>query len=795
MKVSDLKLRLLNRLREVGKPATSAGIDLGTTKSCIAYAQYDPEANTLECRCIEFERPDGTRSVAFPSAVAQQGERRLFGAEALALRKAAGVRPGRDLFHETKNLIGLRYTFKDAPQGLRNPAEVAAALIGHLREASRAHVPGPVMKPLVVTVPASFHAAQREATVWASEKAFYRKRSTHSVRLLDEPYAAFADLKYREPDSADKLLREGASVLVFDFGGGTCDVAVFRIDSIHGGTLGARLLATSRYHRLGGGDVDRAIVHDVLIPQLLGQHEIKAWDVSWATRSHELESQLLEVAERLKIALNMRLTEYRGAGIDAPADLAVTSVDMQVDCDGKRLAFKQPSLGVAAFDRLLIPFLDPEPVPEAGDEYVLRNSVFAPVLQALVRAKLEREDLTGVLLCGSSSLLIPVQQAMQKFLPGAAQVLLGTPEDLQSAVARGAAIQALSLQVLGTPVVEPVCSAEVSLKLTEGEAVMTRAGNAVPGRSEAPILLRPPRDCAHGGMEISVEVLSDGKRSAGVSLWHLPAPVRADERLELTWQMDENQCVELTLARPGDHRTEDFSKRFDAPITHRDLSQLARCRMLEREEQFRTDAIPRDRMGEAYEDHARDCASLGEYQKALHYLSLALQEQGEVRHLLNLRGLWRDRIGDKDGARDSYERCGEWSAPKFNLALLYHHEQRHDEALVAVDRAIELEPGERAAHVLRGNILEKLGKRDAARVEWQDAIDGKLDLETMDDFTLSWLETATRRLDNDTLRKRIQQQRHRFDERKVLVNRQGELPARYETSPADEVRFSVEEGE
>ncbi|MGH8190232.1 MAG: Hsp70 family protein [Rhodanobacteraceae bacterium] len=564
MKVSDLKLRLLNRLREVGKAATSAGIDLGITKSCIAYARYDPDANTLDCRCIEFARPDGTRSVAFPSAVAQQGERRLFGAEALALRKTAGVRSGRDLFHETKNLIGLRYTFKGAPQGLRDPAEVAAALIGHLRETSRPHVPGPVLKALVVTVPASFHAAHREATVWAAEKAFYRKRSTHSVRLLDEPYAAFADLKYREPDNADQLLREGANVLVFDFGGGTCDVAIFRIDSIHGGTLGARLLATSRYHRLGGGDIDRAIVHDVLIPQLLAQHEIKAWDVSWGVKSHELESQLLDVAERLKIALNMRLTEYRGAGMDAPADLSVTSVDMQVACDGKRLAFKQPSLDVAALDKLLVPVLDPEPVPEAADEYVLRNSVFAPVLQALVRAKLDREDLTGVLLCGSSSLLVPVQKAMGTFLPGAAQVMLGTPEDLQSAVACGAAIQALSLQVLGKPVVEPVCSAEVSLKLIEGEAVMARAGSSVPGRSDTPILLCPPRDCAHGGMEISVEVLSDGKRSAGVSLWHLPAPVRADERLELTWQMDENQCVELTLGRAG-----------GSP--HRKLQQALRC--------------------------------------------------------------------------------------------------------------------------------------------------------------------------------------------------------------------------
>lgn len=782
MKVSDLKLRLINRLREAGKPAIAAGIDLGTTKSCIAYARYEPEHDTLDCDCIPFERPDGTRSVAFPSAVAQQGERRLFGAEALALRKVAGIRAERDLFHETKNLIGLRYTFKDAPAGLRNPAEVAAALVGHMRTQARGRLPGRVLAPVVVTVPASFHAAQREATVWATERAFEKSRANRAVRLLDEPYAAFADLKFREPDRAEALLREGANVLVFDFGGGTCDVAIFRIDSIHGGTLGARLLATSRYHRLGGGDIDRAIVHDVLIPQLLAGHDMQEWDVSWATRSHELENQLLDTAERLKIALNMKLTEYRSAGMDAPADLAVTSVDMQVECDGKHLSFKQPSLSVSAFDKLLVPFLDPEPVPEAGDEYVLRNSIFAPVLQALVRAKIERDDLTGVLLCGSSSLLVPAQAALKKFLPAATHVSLGTPEDLQSAVARGAAIQALSLQVLGRPVIEPVCSSEVALRLVEGEAVMARAGDAVPSRSDAPVLLRPPRDCAHGGMEIAVEVLSDGKRSAGVSLWHLPAPVRADERLELHWTMDENQCVALQLHRPDDARTETFSKRFDAPIAHRDLSQIARCRLLEREERFRTDAIPRDSLGHEYEQHARDCASLGEYQKALHYLSLALQEQGNSGTLLNLRGLWRDRIGDKQGARDSYERAGEWSAPKFNLALLHYHAQRNAEALACVDQAIELEPDERASHVLRGNILDHMARTDEARAEWRDAIDGKLDLAAMGDFTLSWLETAARKLSDDSVRDRIQQQRHQFGERELRVQRHGELPARYETA-------------
>ena len=783
--VSNLKLRLLNRLRAVGKPAIAVGLDLGTTKSCLAYAKYDPGENTLDCRCVEFERPDGTRSAVFPSAVAQQGDRRVFGAAALSLRQSLGMHAERDLFYETKNLMGLRYTYKDAPPDLRSPIDVAAALVGNMRGLARDFVPHSVDAPIVVTVPASFHGAQRQATARAVERAFEVESRSGIVRLLDEPYAAFVDLKYREPERADALLQEGANILVFDFGGGTCDVAIFRIDSARGGTLGARLTGTSRYHRLGGGDIDRAIVHDVLIPQLLAQHNLQSWDASWEAKRNELEIQLLDVAERLKIALSMRLGEYHVAGMEPAADLACGAIDMEIACEGKRLAFRRPTVDVAAFNKLLVPFLDPEPVPEAGDEFVLRNSMFAPILQALVRAKLERDQVHGILLCGSSSLLTPVQQALKKFLPKAAHVLLGTPDDLQAAVARGAAIQALSLQVLGEPVVAPVCSSEVSLKLAEGEAVMSRAGDSVPHRSGAPLLLRPPRDSQKDGIEIAVEVLSDGKRSAGRSLWLLPAPVSANERLELQWIMDENQCVELRLHRPGHGRTEPFVKCFDAPIMHRDMSQLARCRMLEREERLRNDLIARADLGTAYEQHGRDCASLGEYQKALHYLSLAMQEQGEKRHLLNLRGLWRERIGNKDGARDSYERAGEWSITQFNLALLHHKAGRFDDAMQKIECAIGLE-ADRAYRVLRGDILDKAGQRDAARIEWQDAIDGQPDLVTMDDFTLGWMENAARKLDNATMLKRIQEHRRKINVGLPAASQQGELPERYDSSSSQQ---------
>ena len=255
----------------------------------------------------------------------------------------------------------------------------------------------------------------------------------------------------------------------------------------------------------------------------------------------------------------------------------------------------------------------------------------------------------------------------------------------------------------------------------------------------------------------------------------LPPPVSSADRLSLEWTLDENQCLELRLNRIDHPDTEPFVRRFDAPIMHRDAGQVVRGRLLEREEAIRNDEIPREQLGDAFEQQARDCACIGEFEKALHFLSLALQEKGESRALMNLRGIYRERIGDRDGARDSYERAGEWSTTRFNLALLHKRNGRLSEALAAVDSALELEPS-RAYRTLRGDILQQLGKRAEARIEWQDALSGEPDWSEFDDFELGWLESAARALDQRSTLQRIReerdQQRHTVEKRRL----QGELP-------------------
>ncbi|MGC9329266.1 MAG: Hsp70 family protein, partial [Candidatus Hinthialibacter sp.] len=131
----------------------------------------------------------------------------------------------------------------------------------------------------VVTVTASFQAAQRLDTMKAAELAGI---SLTGGDLMDEPIAAFFDYLMSHAQNFSPKLERPKNLLVFDFGGGTCDVAVFRLqlDAIRK-NISISPLAVSRYHRLGGGDIDRAILYEVLVPQIIEQNGLSSSDLTY----------------------------------------------------------------------------------------------------------------------------------------------------------------------------------------------------------------------------------------------------------------------------------------------------------------------------------------------------------------------------------------------------------------------------------------------------------------------------------------------------------------------------------
>ena len=747
----------------------AVGIDLGTTKSCLAVANYDAETDTLTCACLPFPEPGlPGQPIAVPSIVAVHDGELAIGHAARRMVGRKGYTPERNVFRESKNDIGLRYTYWKAPDGFRSATEIASHLIGHL--ASNEHLDGhEAAHQWVVTVPASFQGPQRSATLAAASSL---SPDRDAVKLLEEPYAAFLDLLHRHPASVVEQVGEGGNVLVFDFGGGTCDVAIFALDG-RDGPMQPRLRATSRYSRIGGGDIDRAIVHEHLVPMLLERHELSASSFGWQVRRRALEPQLLPLAERLKIALCRKLEERETAG-EVTQDVEVMAAgEYEIVVDDSSYFLESPTLSVADFEELLSGFLDPNPAPDDNSEYVQRGSIFSPILHALARARLEADDINAVVMAGSSTMIPQVRAALRRYFPDAALIGWRDAAELQGAIARGAALQALAL-ASGHALIEPVCSGELGIQTRQGVLPLVAAGSLVPSANAEPVILQAPADSFDLPVELAVEVVTDANRTLGRTTWLLSPPVLVGERLGLQWRLDHNQCLSLELQRLDDDHGEPFQHRFVAPVAHLDHGHSVRARMLEREQDIREDRVASSDVGDAYTSIARDAAALGEHAKALHFVGLAMQQLGASQYLLNLKGMYCERVGDSAGAEHSYERSGN-SVACFNLALMQSKQRRYDDALISVDKALEITHA-RPYQVLKADIVEQLGRPQEARLLYQDALNGQLQLEGKDGWELHWLAKAARKLDAGEHRQAIEAQQKTWQESVRVVPRIGVLP-------------------
>jgi len=427
----------LELLRGLGVCAPSAplrvlGIDLGTTKSVCAEIIWDAQAqDRFRVRCIEVSQtvPTGEYiNTVVPSVVALPGPDEVWvgeGAKRLRAQAAsarAGRRPAfirnRNIFYEVKNDIGTSRTYPSAPPGFRSPREVSAHILRYLLKSADAQ-DKPGIARTVVTVPASFQVAQRLDTVEAASLAGLQLREGD---LLDEPLAAFLDFLLTGGFRSEDIAKP-STLLVFDFGGGTCDTAVFELaQDRNAGCIAVAPLAVSRYHRLGGGDIDRVIAHDVLIPQVQEQNGLSRFDLGYEEKKRLIEA-LLGLAEALKINLSTQIARLKQFGKyegEDKSQIVATQPYVIEWCVGdKTLHFRSPVLSAQQFEKLLQPFLDRDLLYARETDYYMTRSVFAPLQDALDRSGLEPGDIDLCLMVGGSSLIPQVREAVRSFFPSA----------------------------------------------------------------------------------------------------------------------------------------------------------------------------------------------------------------------------------------------------------------------------------------------------------------------------------------------------------------------------------------
>ena len=227
----------------------AVGIDLGTTNSLIAH--FDGQSLQV--------LPDGSGSSSLPSVV-------YFGAHDVRIGQAAmaqaSAEPANTIASAKRMLGRARGEFEKDPYvtlapgdtlafataaGAKTPVEVSAAILAALRERAEPQLDGPI-SGAVITVPAYFDDAQRQATRQAAELAGIKV-----LRLLNEPTAAAVAY------GLDEQAEESSVLAVYDLGGGTFDISLLRMRK---GIF--EVLATGGDSALGGDDFDRALADHLL---------------------------------------------------------------------------------------------------------------------------------------------------------------------------------------------------------------------------------------------------------------------------------------------------------------------------------------------------------------------------------------------------------------------------------------------------------------------------------------------------------------------------------------------------
>ena len=346
------------------------GIDLGTTNSCVAVLENgEPQI---------IANSEGMRTT--PSVVAfTKGGERIVGEPA----KRQAVTNADNTVISIKTHMGTDYKVNIEGKSY-TPQEISAIILQKLKADAESYLGQPV-KEAVITVPAYFTDAQRQATKDAGRIAGLEVK-----RIINEPTAAA--LAY----GMDKLDQD-KKILVFDLGGGTFDVSILEIGD---GTF--EVLATAGNNRLGGDDFDKVII------DYLAEEFKKAEGVDLREDNMALQ-RLKEAAEKAKKELSSTMS----SNINLPFITATASGPKHMNIDLSR----------AKFDELT---------------HHLVEKTMEPTKRALADAGLSVSEIDDVLLVGGSTRIPAVQEAVKKFIGRDPHKGINPDE----CVAAGAAIQA-----------------------------------------------------------------------------------------------------------------------------------------------------------------------------------------------------------------------------------------------------------------------------------------------------------------------------------------------------------------